>query len=448
MEDDSRDSEEFTSGIPNLPPELWHSTKRGIEPPQIEKFGIDLTTPSRQWEKWLVKLTFEKSGDERHGNGFFVNVPNADFDIILTAGHNLVDKPQHYCKNIKIISSAAEILVTPDMVRVCERYFNEPEDTNAIYDYGAILLKRLKKDRVRGFGFNLMLGLAPIREASGSSNKNTRDILQGASLYVSGYRPADSPIENPPERSEGRCIRPSRHDLTYEAETIQGMSGGPVWLGFRGIETVVAIHNYGEEKKGRGNRGSRLNLNVWRTIFDWVKVGWYGKSLHYRGSPTYSMHLHIRRSQIPAEIAGEGRVRVGKPGRVDTLFDILPVAVPPKVTESDAGFGFRLRLAGTEAEDDTTPIWVKWNPKQNEVSITRHLDARCEVKLQQIITPVGRQPKPFMIKAKDGDSFKVVQMAMNGLDEGDLELLDDDPQSFEDTSEVSFVPTTKDKFGK
>ncbi|XXH01847.1 hypothetical protein Hte_008209 [Hypoxylon texense] len=103
MEDDPRDSEEFTSGIPDLPPELWHSTKRGVETPRTESYGIDLTTPSRQWEKWIVKLTFEKSGNEQHGSGFFVNVPNAYFDVILTAGHNLVDSPQHYCTNIKII---------------------------------------------------------------------------------------------------------------------------------------------------------------------------------------------------------------------------------------------------------------------------------------------------------------------------------------------------------
>ncbi|XXH01848.1 hypothetical protein Hte_008210 [Hypoxylon texense] len=335
------------------------------------------------------------------------------------------------------------------MVHVYEKYFNEPEDTNAIYDYGAVLLKGSKKDRMRGFGFNLMLGLAPIRQGSGSYNKNTRDILQGELLYVSGYRPEDSPAEETPQRSEGRCIRPSRHDLRYEAQTIQGMSGGPVWLGFRGVETVVAIHNYGEEKKGQGNRGSRLNLNVWRTIFDWVKVGWYGKSLHYRGSPNYSMHLHIRRTQTPANIAGEGRVRVGKPGRVETLFDILPVAARPNVTEKDADFGFRLRskaAAGAETEDDATPVWVKWNPKQGEVSISRHFDARCEVKLQLIIMPAGRQPSPFMIKARDGtDSFKMLQMTMNGLDDGDLELLDDDPESFEDTSEVSFISTTTKK---
>ncbi|KAI1773219.1 hypothetical protein F4818DRAFT_120906 [Hypoxylon cercidicola] len=443
MGNDQLDSENFLSGIPVLPPELWHSTKRGIELPKTENFGIDLSTPSRRWEEWVVKLTFKKLGDEKHGNGFFVNVPNTDFDVIFTAGHNLVDKPQHYCTDIRIVNSDNEIPVTPDMIRVCERYFNEPEDTNSIFDYGIILLKRRKQDRIRGFGFNLMLGLAPVREGSGSSNKKVKDVLQGALLYVSGYAPEDSPIDEPPKRSAGTCIRPRRGDLTYEADTIQGMSGGPVWIGFRGVETVVAIHNYGAERGGRGNRGSRLNLDVWRAVFDWVGVGWYGKSLHYRGSPVYSMHLHIRQFRTMGNLAGEGRVRVGKPGRVETLFDILPVAARPKAKELDASFGFRLKLKDpeTDTKADMSPIWVKWNPKQNAVSLTKHLDARCEVKLQHVITQAG---KPFMIQAQDGDSLKMVQMTMNGLDE-DLELLDDDPQSFEDTSEISFVPLTKKK---
>ncbi|KAI0179867.1 hypothetical protein GGR52DRAFT_568634 [Hypoxylon sp. FL1284] len=381
--------------------------------------------------------------EKRHGNGFFINVPNSNFDVILTAGHNLVDKPQQYCANIRIIRSSDEILVTPNMVRVCERYFNEPEDNKAIYDYGVILLERSKRFRMRGFGFNLMLGLAPPLDGLASSEKNVRDILQDATLYVSGYSPEDSPADAAPLKSEGRCIRLTRHDLAYEAHTVQGMSGGPVWMGFRGEEMVVAIHNYGMKSGEKGNRGSRLNLNAWRAIFEWVEVGWYEKSLHYRGFAPYSMHLHMRQFKSAGEVDGEGRVRVGRPGLVETLFDILPVAARPEAKEVEAKFGFILRPKGPGAEKSKKedPTWVRWNPRRNQVSLTKHFDAHCEVKLRLIIDKAN---DPFMIQVQDGDSWKMVQMSMGDLDEGDLELLDN-AQSFEDTSGISFVPTTTKK---
>ncbi|KAI1076035.1 hypothetical protein F5B20DRAFT_557248 [Whalleya microplaca] len=434
-----------------LPTEFWHSTQRSDGSPKAERFGIDLSTPPRRWEDWVVKLSFEKLGCEKYGNGFYVNVPNATFDVIFTAGHNLVDKPQHYCSNIRIINATNEITVTPNMVRVCQRYFDDPDELNSIYDYGVILLKRSRQERVRGFGFNLMLGLAPLLgEVPISSGEAEKDMLQDRLVYVCGYTPEDSPSDGSPRRSEGQCIRTYQHQLQYKADTKPGMSGGPVWIGFRGVETVVAIHNYGAGTESQGNRGSRLNLNVWRTVFEWLGLGWYGKSLHYRGSRNYSMHLHVPQTSTPGSITNEGRVRVGKPGLVETLFDVLPVAAKPKLKETDAGYGFLLRSAApkvgtTGAAAATLPssgCWVRWEPHVNRVSLAKRFDVRCEVKLQNIILQPG---KPFAIQVQEGNSWKQVQMAMNCLDEADLEPLEDDPHNFEDTSEISFVPLTKQK---
>ncbi|KAI2470762.1 hypothetical protein F4781DRAFT_421153 [Annulohypoxylon bovei var. microspora] len=447
------DFDDFDIKAFELATESYHSTQRNDDLPKPEHFGIDLSTPARRWEDWVVKLTFKQLGKEKHGNGFYVNIPNSTFDIIITAGHNLVDGREHYCSDIKIINDPhirEDILVTPEMIRVCQNYFEDPNELNAIYDYGIILLKRGKQDRHRGFGFNLMLGLAPLLgESINSSKGEEKDILQDSLIYVSGYTPGDSPPDNPPRRSEGKCIRAKSNQLQYTADAMQGMSGGPVWMGFRGVETVVAIHNYGAERKGRGNRGSRLNLSVWRTIFEWIKIGWYGKTLHYRGSPTYSMHLQLsRNSTLDNSASNEGRVRVGRPGQVDTAFDILPVATRPVSKEVNASYGFLLQPAHpnkglTKTKIKTyTPIWVRWDPMRDKVSPTKRFDARCEVKIPTLIAQPG---KPFAIHAQYEDSWKQVRMAMNYLDEGDLELLEDDPLSFEDTSEISFVPLTKDK---
>ncbi|KAI1207622.1 uncharacterized protein F4807DRAFT_469139 [Annulohypoxylon truncatum] len=455
MGNNLEDFDTFNLKTFKLPAKFNHSTQRNDEHFNDEQFRMDLSTPPRRWENWVVKLIFDKLGKEKHGNGFYVNVPNSNFDVILTAGHNLVDKPEHYCSNIRIIHdphTKQDIPVTPDMIRVCQNYFQEPSELNAIFDYGVILLKRGKQDRHRGFGFNIMLGLAPLPREKMSSEDEKKDILQDSLVYVSGYMPGDSPPDNP-RRSEGRCIGAKPNQLRYTADAMQGMSGGPVWMGFRGVETAVAIHNYGPERKGQGNRGSRLNFSVWRTIFKWVNVGWRDKSLHYRGSSTYIMHLHLPRDSIFRNAASnEGRVRVGKPGRIETLFDVLPVSARPEAKELNAGYGFSLRTplcpnnGSTKTKTATSPlVWVRWDPAKGmkgRVSLTKRFDDRCEVKIPTLIAQPGR---PFSIQAQDEDSWKEVRMKMEHVGEEVLELLDDDPQSSHDTSEISFIPLTKDK---
>ncbi|KAI1468233.1 uncharacterized protein F4812DRAFT_470861 [Daldinia caldariorum] len=431
-----------------LPREFWHPTQIGdYESCAPERFGIDVSTLATRWHEWVVKLTFEKLGIEKHGNGFYVNIPNARYDVIFTAGHNLVDKPQHYCSNIRIIGDPhekKEICVKPDMIRVCSKYFEDPDENMEIYDYGVILVERHHSKRHRGFGFHVMLGLAPESgEGSNYSEHESKDILQGRTVYVCGYAPEDSPHEKSPRRSEGECVGVNLHQVRYEADTKPGMSGGPVWLGFRGVETVIGIHTYGAAKEGLGNRGTRLNCNVWRNIFSWLQVGWYGKSLHYCMSPNFSMHLHLPQNNAAFS---EGRVRVGKPGKVETLFDVIPVAAKPKGKESDAGYGFILRPPGLDAKGfwppGLTSPWVRWDPSKNRVSHSQRFDMRCEVKIPRLAL---HPENPFEIQVQDGNCWKQVRMGMEYLDEVDLELLEEDSQRFEDTSEISFGPLTKKK---
>lgn len=425
-----------------LPPEVWHRSHRGDERPKFDRFGISLSTRPHRWEEWIVKLSFEKLGAVKYGSGFYVNIPNNRFDVIFTAGHNLVEKPQQYCSNIRIISGTlkqGEVPVTPDMIRVRQEYFRKPDESSAVHDYGVIVLDRKQKIGRRGFGFHLMLGL-PSKYVAGLED-DRKDVLQDRWVYVSGYRPIDTDL---PRRSEGKCDRPNSNQLTYKADTEPGMSGGPVWIGFRGVETVVGIHNYGPAKRGQGNRGTCLSLEAWRTIFGWLGVGSYGKSLHYCGSQDYSMHLHLSNPSGSSDaISSEGQVRVGKPGRVDTLFDILPIAMQPDLKESNALFSFLLKSTIADAGSlSTEPAWVKWDPKKNMVSYVRRFDERCEVKLPQLILQPG---KPFAIQALDGHEWKQVRMAMEYLDEADLEMLEGDPELFEDTPEISFTPVTKHK---
>ncbi|KAF3059671.1 cytochrome c oxidase assembly protein [Daldinia childiae] len=156
------------------------------------------------------------------------------------------------------------------------------------------------------------------------------------------------------------------------------------------------------------------------------------------------MHLHLAQENTTGP--DEARVRVGKPGKVETLFDIVPVAAKPTVKDSSAGYGFLLRPTGLNIKDtwpaSVTSPWVRWDPKKNKVSRSNRFNAQCEVKIPGLIK---NTEKSFEIRTQEGNDWKQVQMEMKFLDEGDLELLEENPQSFEDTSEISFGPIAKNK---
>ncbi|KAH8887284.1 hypothetical protein GQ53DRAFT_827448 [Thozetella sp. PMI_491] len=430
-----------------VPSGLRHRTQRGEGPPKTDDYGIYLTVDPHRWGKWVVKLEFKKLGEARQGNGFYVNIPNKAFDVILTAGHNLVDAPKQYCTDIRIVTATGKTPVSPDMIHVCQRYSDDPSELNAIYDYGVILLRRSSPTQ-QGFGFgcSLMLGLA-----------QDEDMLQDRLLYVSGYRPWEFPPAQP-RKSEGNCVSSGEDQLQYKAKTEEGMSGGPVWLGFRGVETVVAIHNYGADDDSQGNKGSRLNLDVWRTVCKWVNTGWTSSSLNYLGSSTFSMHLHILRSTSHSsgnKVTGLGRVRVGLPGRVETRFDVLPVSAAPGDRDWEACYGFLLCAAPSSARntglvaDMPLPEWLRWEVATRKISLTNQLVAECEVKLLHAVAQPG---KPFDIQARlDAGSWAHVLMDMKSLldEEPDLEsLLANDPQDCEDTTEISFMPVGTSKQNK
>ncbi|KAI0380478.1 hypothetical protein F5Y04DRAFT_289461 [Hypomontagnella monticulosa] len=418
----------------------WHSDHRKDEGPKLDRFGLGHSTRPQRWEEWVVKLSFNKLGIRKEGSGFFVNIPNTRFDVIFTAAHNLVEKPQKYCSNIKIVTGPSvkgEIPVTTDMIRVRQEYLERPDELNAVHDYGIILLDRGQKKERRGFAFHLMLGLSDKCIAGLGYGEG---IIRGRWVYVGGYKPGETEF---PRRSDGICTREMLTQLTYKANTEPGMSGGPVWMGFRGVETVVGIHNYGA-KSGQDNRGTRLGFNAWRTIFGWLGVGSYGKSLHYRGFLGYSVHLHLEDPSVPGNAnPSEGLVRVGKPGQVDTLFDILPITWQPETKESNALFGFMLQPKGADASSVyAMPSWVRWDPEKNMVSCSQLFDKRCEVKITPLISQAG---KPFAIQVPLGNEFKQVRMEMEYLDEAEREELDADDGLVMDTPEISFVPVNAKK---
>ncbi|KAF8438787.1 hypothetical protein BDZ91DRAFT_853903 [Kalaharituber pfeilii] len=209
------------------------------------------------------------------GSGFFLNIPGAGKDVIVTAGHNLVRPPKPgqprpaRTEKIGIWSKDAHgkwttQIVKPTQYRIAEPYERSPTTENSIHDYGVILLDRGTTAR-DAFGYNIALA---------SMDLNSKLLGDGAGLnaIVGGYPATANSGEEPElETGFGRFTKNSERQLHYSAPTDQGMSGGPVWVDFGGEPVAVGIHNYHGDKPGEGNRATRLEINTMRDIHNWAE---------------------------------------------------------------------------------------------------------------------------------------------------------------------------------
>jgi V8-like Glu-specific endopeptidase len=107
----------------------------------------------------------------------------------------------------------------------------EPGESNAVNDYGVILVKKDPTNPRPGFGFSLKHAFQDVKEE----------------LHVYGFRAED----DLPSYSSGKCFNWFENQLWYEAQTSKGMSGSPVFIAYKGKETAVAIQ-YGTLLVNRG----------------------------------------------------------------------------------------------------------------------------------------------------------------------------------------------------
>lgn len=121
------------------------------------------------------------------------------------------------------------IPVPDENVRISKKYLMNPTAASAVYDYGVIFPPPLTANQppYPGLGFSLRL-----------SEEERFDHSFFITAYPSGSSPGSAP-----SMSTGNCVNPilNPNQLEYMVSTVQGISGSPVWLGFRGHPTVVAI---------------------------------------------------------------------------------------------------------------------------------------------------------------------------------------------------------------
>ncbi|KAF8435583.1 hypothetical protein BGX38DRAFT_126233 [Terfezia claveryi] len=236
------------------------------------------------WSEVIVRLDLNiiTNGQLQigYGTGFFLNVPGAAQDVIVTAGHHLIrpakdaqSQPELTSRiDVQITNEEGNILtetVTPVRYHICTKYKKQPSQTaDSADDYGVILLDRPIVGGVqtprKAFGYNIILAAMDL------STSEPGTMLAG---QVGGYpgNKQDVPTDHPKSSFVPAGFgKHGERQLCYHANTDLGMSGGPVWVKFLGDDIAVGIHNKHEEKAGEGNRGARLGLETLRNIFRWA----------------------------------------------------------------------------------------------------------------------------------------------------------------------------------
>lgn len=171
-------------------------------------------------------------GQVNYGTGFFLNLPSTKYDVILTAGHNLINEEKVKAQNLTVIYHGNRKEKVTEF-KICPQYeeflgINPRPPSHVNYDYGVILLPKDEgqADKRLGLGLDLSLNLDP-------SLQGSRD------AFVSGYgdgvgsmtlRTCFSPLEGLASNIE-----------YYLESKKQGMSGSPIWVAHDGQMTVIGI---------------------------------------------------------------------------------------------------------------------------------------------------------------------------------------------------------------
>lgn len=162
------------------------------------------------------------------GTGFLVSLPKwYQKDLIMTAGHNLISPEGSYAEQINVIFYKLKpITVKKDQYFASKSYEKTPNGTNAVNDYGAIIIEKNPDDpdHPGGFGYSLLV---------------KKEDLVGMRATVHGY-PLIGKIRKP-ANAFGNIMDITGGQLKYRLTTLPGHSGGPVCIERNGFYTVVGI---------------------------------------------------------------------------------------------------------------------------------------------------------------------------------------------------------------
>ena len=142
----------------------------------------------------------------------------------MTAGHNIFSQNQRVTSINVIFSDQLRqnpnfVIATGNQLFVSPEYEKDPE--NDVEDYGLIVLEGTKRG---GYAFSALITDAEL--------KNLKTI------YLAGY-PTDG--DKQLQKAGGNFNQIDDKQLSYGIETKPGMSGGPVWVDYLRLDTVIGI---------------------------------------------------------------------------------------------------------------------------------------------------------------------------------------------------------------
>ncbi|PWY74493.1 hypothetical protein BO94DRAFT_589175 [Aspergillus sclerotioniger CBS 115572] len=415
-----------------LNPLVWDPSRSRL-PEKEESWGLKKAR-TQDREDWVVRLKFKQDGepDEKVGTGFFLNIPGAEWYVILTAGHNLVDKSGHPSKDLIIERHKHKYPIEPLDIPpfVCPLYHRERGEQGPDHDYGVILVRRqfetnknLRKalDLDLGFGFALNLAY---------------ENLESKTLELTGFFPHEEDKTGrkvqskeqelePLSTSSGECRIARESHLEYDITTDKGLSGSPVFMPYNGHETVVAVHNNGPARRGKGSTGARINATVLKQIFEWANLSQHHKALKAASdkSEPDPLYLHFPPYEDLAW------VHWGKEG-MNTAFDVFPAYAPTPLVDVSMLHVFQHVPPPDWPEARKDQQWVLWDVMAKGVTLTDTLQQFCFVELKQ-----SKKGKMFtvVVRLEGGRDQSMACLVVNG---DDITELDRETDTF-DGSNVS-----------
>jgi len=243
--------------------EEWNTPKPDEIQPGLQFVDNDFT------KREIVKLRFEADGKLSYGSGFYMKIPAASCDVILTTGHNLVAENGIRTTQLAIASGEARKFqpVRERDIRVCAKYL---EERKSMFDYGAILVRHATlTSKSHGYGYSMTLAFG------------TSETFENNNVSVIGYQDSSKPGRPRTSTGEGRKLKlyATSNQVKYPVATEKGMSGSAVTVEYEGKQTILAIHTRRPGNPGSRSRGILLTPAVLREIYSWVGAGEFNTGL-------------------------------------------------------------------------------------------------------------------------------------------------------------------------
>lgn len=242
--------------------EIQNQESRGI-------IGID-NRVINQNKSGVVKLSFYISGDWHYASGFIV-----DDHTILTAAHCLYDSETgSYASNIYYTTYSASgtpySTATASKYHLPQQYVDSP---TYLYDYGIITVSQDFSVENSGYEiYNLGVPRDVLKNNISSSVYN--NINNKLEIYVSGF--SGEELSNSNLSLTGQMVTGSGNllcnwmawdgELYYNADSVRGESGGPVYV--KTPSGHISVLGINVEGGGGYNRGKRIDTDILHFVYN------------------------------------------------------------------------------------------------------------------------------------------------------------------------------------